>query len=128
MFGLCFVIHYLVSFLVFQLSPPEKERIGSCFTLIAFLLCLTVSVLCLFLTVPWVGLWSVIVGISWSYSMQKLSTFLEQSINCVYMVSSNLKFSRLFFCVSCLPYMCQADISLTWRLPAMIEPGCSATD
>ena len=49
MLGPCFVAHYLVLFLVLQSFH------WGCFILTAFECHLTVSVLCLFLVVPWVG-------------------------------------------------------------------------
>ena len=54
-FGICYVLHYLVSFLVLQSSSRGKES-----WLIALIVA-TVSVVLLFLTVPWVGLQCVIV-------------------------------------------------------------------
>ena len=45
-FGPCFIMQYLVSFLVFT----DKEKAG-CFTLVVFLHHVAVSVLCLFLMV-----------------------------------------------------------------------------
>ena len=60
MFGPCFAVHYLVYFRVCNHLGGEKKN--GCFTLIAFQCHLTVSVLCLFLTVPWVGLQCVIVA------------------------------------------------------------------
>ena len=55
MFGLCFVMHYFLSFLVLQSPLRGGENWLLCFN------CLfTVSVLWLSLTVPWVGLQCVI--------------------------------------------------------------------
>ena len=51
-FGPCFVVQYLVSFLV--------ELVA--FTLIPFWYIVTVGSLCLFLAVPWIGLRSVFVA------------------------------------------------------------------
>ena len=58
MFAPCFVIQYLVSFLVLQ--STMKEKIAGCFTLIVFLH-VAVSFLFFLLTVPWVGLQSMTV-------------------------------------------------------------------
>ena len=49
-FGPCFEMEYLGSFLVLQSSHPGKEN------WLLYFKHVTVSVLCLFLTVPWVGL------------------------------------------------------------------------
>ena len=50
-FGPCFVVQYFVSFLVLQSSQKERWLLKNCFK------ChVTVSVLCLFLTVQCVGL------------------------------------------------------------------------
>ena len=55
MFGPCFIMHYLVSFLVLQSSRCGREPAG-CLTYL-FLCChLSVGVLCIFPTVPWVSL------------------------------------------------------------------------
>ena len=62
MFVPCFVVHYSVSFLVCN-HLTGKEKAG-CFTLIAFLCHLSVSVLCHFITVPLVGLQHVIVALT----------------------------------------------------------------
>ena len=62
MFGLCFVVHYFVSFLLLQLSRSEREKWLLYFSC---LLChLTVSVLCLFLIVLRVGLQCLVVSFS----------------------------------------------------------------
>ena len=60
MFGPCFVVHYFVTFLVCN-NLAEEQKSGS-FTLNAFKCHLTVSVLCLFLTVLCVSLHCVIVS------------------------------------------------------------------
>ena len=53
-------MQYVVSFLVLQQLSKDYRTV--CFISIVFLLfTMAVSVLCLFLIVPWVGLWSVIV-------------------------------------------------------------------
>ena len=63
MFSICFALQYVVSFLVLQ-SLDEEGR-ASCITLIVFPMssrCLvTVSVLCSFRAMSWVGLLCVIV-------------------------------------------------------------------
>ena len=59
MVGPCFVVHYLVS--SFAIISLEKKDSWLLY-LIAFKCHLTVSVLCLFLTVLWVGLQCVIVA------------------------------------------------------------------
>ena len=56
---LVFVLLYIVSFLVLQ-SSDQEESVG-CFAFIASWSLVTVNVLWLFLTVPWVGLWCLIV-------------------------------------------------------------------
>ena len=61
MFGPCFVMQYLVSFLVF-IYLAEEEIVG-CFTLIVFLLSCGCWCICLFLAVPLVNLWSLIVAL-----------------------------------------------------------------
>ena len=58
-FNLCFVIQYFVSIL-FCNNLNGEERAG-CFTLTVFICLVTVSVLWLFLTVPWAGLQCAIV-------------------------------------------------------------------
>ena len=58
-FSPCFVMHYLLSFLVFLLM--SKRELVALLKLSSWCL-VTVSVLWLFLTVPWVGLQLVIVG------------------------------------------------------------------
>ena len=60
-FGPGFVIQYLMSFLVLKTSRFE-ERAG-CYTFIAFYCHTTVSILCFFNTVLYVGLQYVIVAI-----------------------------------------------------------------
>ena len=61
MFGPCIVVQYFVSFLVLQSSRWEREGwlhnfkfSSGCYV--------AVIVLCLFLTVPWVSLWCVIIA------------------------------------------------------------------
>ena len=61
MFGSCFVMQYLLSFIKFCNHLAEEEKVV-CFTFIVFLMHVAVSVLCLFLAVPWVSMWSVIVA------------------------------------------------------------------
>ena len=56
MSGLCFAIQYFMSFWICYHLDGEKR--AGCFTLTVFLV--TVSVLWLFLTVPWIGLQCVI--------------------------------------------------------------------
>ena len=67
-YGSCFVVQYLMSFAIISLGERERERErerekAGCLTLIAFKCYLTVGVLCLFLTVPWVSLQCVIVAL-----------------------------------------------------------------
>ena len=63
-YGSCFVVQYLVSFAIISLGKREREREkAGCLTLIAFKCYLTVGVLCLFLTEPWVSLQCVIVAL-----------------------------------------------------------------
>ena len=57
-FGPCFAEQYLVSFLVSHLDGEEG---AGRFTLLAFSCQVTVSVLCLFLVLPWIDLQCVIV-------------------------------------------------------------------
>ena len=72
MAGPCFVVHYLVSSLQ---SSRWERKIAGCFTLISFQRHLTVSVLCRYLTVLWVGLQCVIVAFPSQYSLT-FSSFL----------------------------------------------------
>ena len=59
--GSCFVVQYFVSFLVLQLSHCGRESWLLYFC--GILNChVSVVILCLFLTVPWVGLYCVIVA------------------------------------------------------------------
>ena len=61
-FGPCFVMHFLVSFLVFAIILTRKRAAG-CFTLLPSS-SLYVRVLWLFLKVPWVGLQCVVMVFS----------------------------------------------------------------
>ena len=61
-FGPCFELQYLVSFLYITILA-EEEREHVLFKFFAYC-CVDVSVLCLFLAVPYVGLWSEIVAFS----------------------------------------------------------------
>ena len=56
---LCFVIHYFVSILVFAIILKSKRKLVA--LLLSCICIITIAVLWLFLTVPWVGLQYVIV-------------------------------------------------------------------
>ena len=55
----CFMALFSFTFLILQ--PSCEENKADCVSLIVFLVCVTVCVLCHFLAVPCIGLWSVIV-------------------------------------------------------------------
>ena len=55
-FDPCFVMHYLVSFLVLNRFAEEERAWSLYFKYVLAIVCLIV------LAVPWVGLWSVIVA------------------------------------------------------------------
>ena len=80
MFGHCFFVHYLGSVLV-------CINLAGCFTLFAFQCHLTVSVLCLYLMVPWVGLQCVIVAIPRHVHLL-LNVILLSSISKIHAVSA----------------------------------------
>ena len=74
-----------------------------CFTSFVFLLSfLAVSVMCLFLAVQWVGLWSVIVVFSGHTCFWNLYRYKHYAMRCIkimlmYFTSSGIIFSDIFF-------------------------------
>ena len=65
-----FVVQYSVSYLVMLASRWEESH-ASCFAVIAFLDAMWLLVFCIFFSVPWVGLYSVVCdfGILLPYSL-----------------------------------------------------------
>ena len=76
--GLCFVMHYFVSFLVLQSPYRGRENCLLCFNCF-----MTVNVLWLSLTVPWVGLQCVI----WVFPDQTHLHFLCRMLHNIHVMS-----------------------------------------
>ena len=75
MYGPCFVMKYLVSFLVLQ--SPRLRRESWLLYFYCLLIHVIISIQCLFPTVPWVGLRRVIVAFLYHTHVLLFSNFVE---------------------------------------------------
>ena len=124
MFGPYLVIQYLVSFLVFQSSPSGREN---CILLyFVFLLCLTVSVLCLFLAVLWVGLWYMIValpGHTRLFIIENAKNHLHfLAVNKLCLYGFQWSWGGLFSFVRCFPFCLEACAKQIQASPGDYRP------